>query len=119
LLVSNPASNLDPVNLLLLCFGYCIPLVQWDYNRYTATKVLKNLRTGHDQQGGSSPSDHGRAAVVTVFVFSLAAVYTILRQDLTLNLTPTHHPSTPQHFTPTSPPTAPLHHIAISILVIK
>jgi len=34
-------SRLDPVNLLSLRFGYCSPLVQWDCNRCTVTKVLK------------------------------------------------------------------------------
>jgi len=42
--VLKPGSSLDPVNLLLLCFGYCSPLVQWDCNRYNVTKVPELLK---------------------------------------------------------------------------
>ena len=65
--------------------------------------------------------NYGRAAAATLLMFfrALAAAYTIFWQDLTPDLTPTHHPSTSQHFTPTSLPTIPLHLIAISILAIN
>ena len=64
--------------------------------------------------GGTPPLYHGRAAA-TLFVFSLATTYTMLCQDLT----PTQHPYTSQHFTPTSLPTRPLLFIAISVLGIN
>jgi len=38
--VLKPVSSLAPVNLLSLCFGYCITLVQWDCNKCNVTKVL-------------------------------------------------------------------------------
>jgi len=41
--MSKPCSSLDPVNLLSLCFGYCIPLVWWDCNKCQVIKVLKKV----------------------------------------------------------------------------
>jgi len=40
-----PANSPDTVNLLPLCFGYCIPLVQWDCN----STLSFNMLNKHDK----------------------------------------------------------------------
>ena len=80
----------------------------WSIVRLNWTELIVSSPPGHKQRGGASPPDHGRAAAATLFVFSraLAVAYTILRQwwdpAPDLRVTSTHHPSSPQHFTPAS-----------------
>ena len=56
-----------------------------------------------------------RAAAPTLFVFVLTATCTMLRQDPTPGLAPSHHPCIQSHFTPTSCPPTLLHLTAISV----
>ena len=93
----------------------------------TAPPSVSSL-SDHDHCGGTLPprswarggeTYHWCATAPTLFVFVLAAACTMLCQDLTPGLAPTHHPCVQPHFTPTSSPPTPLHLIAISILAIS
>ena len=70
----------------------------WSIVRLNWTELIVSSPPGHEQRGGASPPDHGRAAAATLCVFfrALAVAYTILRHwwDPTPDLwvTSTHHP---------------------------